>query len=237
MTNQIEFKVYGRTALFSDPLTRMGGEKSSYPLPTYEALKGIVQSVYWKPTLTWFVDAVRVMRTIRTMPKNMKLLKYHESGADLAIYTYLVDVEYQVKAHFEWNMHRPDLAKDRIGRKHFEIAQRMLERGGRRDVFLGTRECQAYVEPCAFGEGEGSYDGMGSLTFGLMFHGFDYPSETGREWLSARFWNPLMCDGVVSFIRPEACSTKRDIRPMKALDVTSCGLDDVSLYDGRKEGR
>ena len=35
MLNQIEFKVYGKYALFSDPLTRIGGEKCSYQIPTY----------------------------------------------------------------------------------------------------------------------------------------------------------------------------------------------------------
>ena len=49
MLNQIEFKVYGKYALFSDPLTRIGGEKCSYQIPTYEALKGIVKAVYWNP--------------------------------------------------------------------------------------------------------------------------------------------------------------------------------------------
>ena len=44
--NTVEFAVYGKYALFSDILTRPGGEKSSYPIPTYEALKGIANSVY-----------------------------------------------------------------------------------------------------------------------------------------------------------------------------------------------
>mgnify|MGYP002509202458 CR=1 FL=1 len=44
--NTIEFEVYGDYALFSDPVTRVGGEKSSYHIPTYEALKGIVESMY-----------------------------------------------------------------------------------------------------------------------------------------------------------------------------------------------
>ena len=88
MLNQIEFKVYGKYALFSDPLTRIGGEKCSYQIPTYEALKGIVKAVYWKPTLIWLIDEVRIMRPIRLVPKNMKLIKYHEAGADLSVYTY-----------------------------------------------------------------------------------------------------------------------------------------------------
>lgn len=48
--NQIEFKVWGKYALFSDPVTRMGGEKLSYPIPTYQALKGITESIYWRPS-------------------------------------------------------------------------------------------------------------------------------------------------------------------------------------------
>ena len=34
--NRVEFQVYGEYALFSDILTRPGGEKMSYPIPTYE---------------------------------------------------------------------------------------------------------------------------------------------------------------------------------------------------------
>ena len=51
--NQVEYKVYGRYALFSDPITRMGGEKASYLVPTYQALKGITESIYFKPSFRW----------------------------------------------------------------------------------------------------------------------------------------------------------------------------------------
>ena len=68
----IEFEVYGEYALFSDPITRVGGEKCTYQIPTYEALKGVAMSIYWKPTFTWFVDAVRVMNPIRTERKGIR---------------------------------------------------------------------------------------------------------------------------------------------------------------------
>ena len=155
MKNQIEFKVWGRYALFSDPVPRMGGEKSTYFCPTYEALKGIVNSVYWKPTIIWVIDSVRVMSPIRTESKSIRPISYNTGKNTLSIYTYLSDVEYQVKAHFIFNEHRPELACDRIEGKHYSIAKRMIEKGGRRDIFLGTRECQGYVEPCVCGEGEG----------------------------------------------------------------------------------
>jgi CRISPR-associated protein Cas5d len=213
--NNIQFKVWGRYALFTDPLTKMGGERCSYHIPTYEALKGIAKSVYWKPTLIWHIDKVRIMKPVRTQTKGMKPLKI-SGGNDLAIYTYLVDVEYQVLAHFEWNFHHPELVKDRIDGKHFQIAQRMLERGGRQDVFLGTRDCQGYAEPCIFGEGEGCFDKIDEVSYGLMFHSFGYPDETGEYKLITRFWRPVMRNGVIEFSRTDDTSNIiKEVRPMK----------------------
>ncbi len=212
--NSIEFKVWGRFALFTDPLTKIGGEKCTYHIPTYEALKGVTKSVYWKPTLIWVIDQVRVMKRIRTQTKGTKPLEYG-GGNTLAIYTFLADVEYQVRAHFEWNRHQPDLVADQVEGKHFQIANRMLDRGGRQDIFLGTRDCQGYVEPCEFGSGEGHYDRAGELGFGLLFHGFDYPEETGKNKLEARFWRPTMVDGVIRFERPENCTARKFVRDME----------------------
>jgi CRISPR-associated protein Cas5d len=214
--NRIEFKVRGRHALFTDPLTRVGGEKCSYHVPTYEALKGVAKSIYWKPTFIWIIDAVRIIKPIRTQTKGTKPLNFNggKSTHDLAIYTFLADVEYQVRAHFVWNEHRPELVDDRNPAKHNDIARRMLDRGGRQDIFLGTRDCQSYVEPCVFGSGTGHYDGAGELAFGLMLHGFDYPDETGEDKLYARFWKPTMKDGVIRFDRPETCAVRKFVRDM-----------------------
>lgn len=211
----IEFKVWGRYALFTDPVTKTGGEKFSYHIPTYEALKGIAKSIYWKPTFIWVIDEVRVINQIRTQTKGTKPQNFN-GGNTLAIYTFLHNVEYQVKAHFEWNTHRPELANDRIAPKHQAIAERMLKRGGRQDIFLGTRDCQGYVEPCKFGSGESAFDDNGELAYALMFHGFDYPDETGENKLETRFWNPVMKNGVISFPRPEDCTIKKFVREMEA---------------------
>lgn len=161
------------------------------------------------------IDAVRVMKAIRTQTKGTKPLNFG-GGNTLAIYTFLADVEYQVRAHFEWNMQRRELKEDRILAKHLAIVQRMLERGGRQDIFLGTRDCQGYAEHCAFGSGDGAYDNSGELAFGLSFHGFDYPDETGKGELRSRFWMPKMENGVIRFIRPEDCTATRFVRPMRA---------------------
>ena len=44
--NIVEFEVSGDYALFTDPIMHVGGEKCTYQIPTYEALKGILSSVY-----------------------------------------------------------------------------------------------------------------------------------------------------------------------------------------------
>jgi CRISPR-associated protein Cas5d len=153
------------------------------------------------------------MKHIRTQTRGTKPLEFG-GGNTLAIYTFLADVEYQVRAHFEWNEHRSELKPDQIAGKHYAIAKRMLERGGRQDIFLGTRDCQGYVEPCEFGSDSGVWDGMGELAFGLMFHGFDYPDETGENKLYARFWRQKMIDGIIHFDRPKDCKIRKAIRAM-----------------------
>jgi len=210
----VTYKVYGRYALFTDPVSKLGGDKFSYQVPTYEALKGITKSIYWKPSFIWVIEKVRVMKRIRTESKNFKPLKLG-GGNGLASYTYLRDAEYQVQARLRWNEHLPQYAHDRNLRKHIEQAIRHLEVGGRRDICLGARECQGYVEPCLFGEGKSELDNDGQLALGVMFHGFDYPDETGKNELVTRLWNPVMNNGVIEFLPPEACIIRKIVRDMQ----------------------
>ncbi|MFD2370669.1 type I-C CRISPR-associated protein Cas5c [Brevibacillus sp. GCM10020057] len=236
MRNAIEFVVYGNYALFTDPLTKLGGEKLSYQVPTYQALKGIVESIYWKPTLTMIVDNVRVMKPIRMESKGIRPLEYG-GGNTLANYTYLRDVCYQVRAHFEFNENRPDLAYDRNEGKHFNIMKRSLQAGGRRDIYLGVRECQGYVEPCVFGEGKGFYDGYGDIHLGNMVHGINYPDETGRNQLEVRLWDVVMQDGYIDFIRPEQCTRVRTIASMEPKRFDETNVESVDeLFAQLSEG-
>ena len=220
---RISFRVFGERALFSDPVTRIGGEKSTYLIPTYQAIKGIAESIYWKPTFIWKIEKIRVVNPIRLETSGIRPIKYNDAGSnELAYYTYLKDVCYEVVAEFVWNENREDLAGDRNYNKHSEIANRSLIKGGRRDIFLGTRECQGYVEPCNFGEFPGAYDdvdGSGSRSnFGFMFHSFIYPDEAfdGSSYgkLSAAFWYPVMENGVIKFPQAKELEFRREIYKM-----------------------
>ena len=233
--NTVEFAVSGQYALFSDILTRVGGEKTSYHIPTYEALKGILHSVYWKPTIIWIIDDVRIMNPIRFARKGIRPIKY-KGGNDLAYYTYLENVCYQVRAHFEWNDNRPELKHDRNENKYYSIAKRMIERGGRRDIFLGTRECQGYVEPCKFGDGTGAYDQSGTIPYSLMEHGLTYADEAVLEEdkgkMTLRLWCPRMENGIIHFIRPENCPIKRHIRDMEIKSFGDGNFIGLKEFDG-----
>ena len=256
--NIVTFEVFGDYALFSDPVMRVGGEKASYQIPTYEALKGILHSIYWKPTIVWYIDKVRVMNPIQTEVKGIRQIKYN-GGNDLSFYTYLKDCRYQVQAHFEWNENRPELIGDRNENKHHNIAKRMIEKGGRRDIFLGARECQGsaqirylarrqrdiflgarecqgYVEPCEFESGKGAYDETPELAFGLMYHGITYADEAysdeTKNRMTVRFWYPTMEKGVITFPRPEECTITKTVRENMAIKPFG---EDLGNFIGLRE--
>lgn len=75
------------------------------------------------------IDAVRVMNPIQTETKGIRPIAYN-GGNELAYYTYLKDVRYQVRAHFEMNYNHPELAEDRNENKYHNMAKRMVNRGG-----------------------------------------------------------------------------------------------------------
>ncbi|MCX7771981.1 MAG: type I-C CRISPR-associated protein Cas5c, partial [Clostridia bacterium] len=172
---------------------------------------------------------------IRVKYKGIRTLNMG-GGNDLSYYTYLSDVEYHVRAHFEFNPTRPDLENDFNEHKHFFIMKRCIEKGGRRDVFLGTRECQAYVEPCEFDEGEGYYDNMGEMAFGLQYHSIVYPDEQAGQALKVKLWDLKMVNGVINFCRPEACSHERIIAKQKPKAFIQgknfTGLNEPGLLEG-----
>lgn len=230
MKNQTSLLVYGDYALFTDPVTKMGGEKFSYQVPTYQSLKGIIESVYWKPTIMYVIDEVRVLNPIQMESKGIRPMDYNDSSAsNLSYYTYLRKVAYQIKFHFIFNENRPDLKKDRNEDKHFAILKRSIMAGGRRDIFLGTRECQGYVEACDYGEGQGHYDNYdGEIHFGTMVHGINYPDETGMSEMSIRLWQPKMRNGIIKFITPEECTIVKPIKEMQAKTFT---MDSIQNAD------
>ena len=62
-------------------------------------------------------------------------------------------------------------------------------------------------------------DHSGELPYGLFYHGITYADEAvlseDKGQMTVRFWNPIMRNGVISFVRPEECTIKRHVREME----------------------
>ena len=114
--------------------------------------------------------------------------------------------------------------------------KRSLQAGGRRDIFLGARECQGYVEPCEFGSGTGFYDNYGEIHLGNMVHGINYPDETGRNQMEVRLWQPVMKDGIIRFIRPDECTQIRVISEMEPKHFDKNNVESVNDLFAQMEG-
>lgn len=83
----LDFHVWGDYALFSNPITSLSGELCSYQVPTFSALRGITESIYWKPTISWRPVSVRIMNPIRFEARSRKLPNYYGPGCDLGYRT------------------------------------------------------------------------------------------------------------------------------------------------------
>lgn len=210
-------RVTGDYALFTTPETKAGGESFSYPVPTKQALQGIVDAVYFKPTIKNVVDAVRVCSPIRTHVRgNRGFMIFGKNSnineSDLFNKSYLVSVDYIIKFHFTWAMHREDLVNDRIMKKHTAIMERSIERGGRRSIFLGTRECTGFVEASTeeeFNTAPSPYENQ-QFSYGLMFNEFIYPTTKG-ELFKACYAPINMDNGIIQYPTVEEAAVIREI--------------------------
>lgn len=218
-SNPFYMKIDGPYALFTDPLNKGLGEKVSYIVPTMQALKGIVEAVYWKPTLYYLIDEVKVLKPIQTETKGI-LLPMNNGSKDLSHFTYLRDVSYAIKFHFEWAEKRPELQQDQNEIKHEQILLRSMARGGRHDIFLGTRECIGTVSRLRKGEYEKLSSPIhGTVSLGIMFHSFSYQdyalNKKGEGTLYSQFDSIVMQDGTIRFKRPEECAIQHRLNEYK----------------------
>ena len=213
MKAEVEFKA--PYALFTDPINRVGGEKMTYLVPTYAAVKGALGNLYLKPSFFWVVDAIRIMNPMRTESRSITLPHYAGGQADMATYLYLKDVRYQVKAHTEWNTNLPYYRNDWNEKKHERILREAIERGGRLPITMGPSECPAEVCACVYGEGPGFYDGF-NMDLGVMEHcvlhnteGYDEMTRTNP--ITVHFWHAVMNKGEIVFPRPDQCTIRKPL--------------------------
>ena len=215
MAYGIKLFVSGDHACFSRP--ELKTERFSYEILTPSAARGILESIYWKPSIRWIIDEIHVLKPIRFQsirrnevgekaPAGKIRSSINRGKLDgLALYvdedrqqrasTVLVDVAYVIAAHFEITAKAgPD---DNEG-KHLDMFTRRAASGQCfHQPCLGTREFAAHFEliphgapvPKAIDE---------SRDFGVVLFDIDHQAP-GRPSL---FFPARMENGIIKVPHP-----------------------------------
>ena len=146
MSQGIKLKVWGDYACFTRPELKV--ERVSYDVITPSAARGILEAIYWKPSIRWVVDRIHVMHPIRfdNIRRNEVAAKVPVKGGSgvnaamkggaepLRLFVednrqqraalVLRDVEYVIEAHFEYTSD-----EDRNDGKHLDMFNRRAAKG------------------------------------------------------------------------------------------------------------
>jgi len=206
MSFGIKLHVCGQYACFTRP--ELKTERVSYDVMTPSAARGVLEAIYWKPSIRWVIDRITVhnpifFENIRRNELGHKLAlgnvtkamrdgkspveTFIEEDRQQRAAMVLRNVSYLIEAHFEFTG-----SDDRNDGKHLDIFNRRVREGKCfHRPYLGCREFYA-----DFGPDEGKQphkDLMGKRELGWMLHDLDY--ENGME---PRFFPAVMWDGVVT---------------------------------------
>ena len=222
----VKLMVWGEYALFTRP--EMKVERVSYDVITPSAARGILEAIYWKPSIRWVVDRLVVVNAInftnvRRNEISSKIPKagYEKNpGMDVTAdrqqraSMILKDVKYGVEAHFEFTGN-----EDRNPGKHLDMFNRRAAKGQCfHHPYLGTREFPAdfaLVEkfpPChesLIGERDLGFM-LNDIVFSPDPKGKIVESNKGVKLTAEpRFFRARMVDGVI------------DVPPIDSKEVTA----------------
>lgn len=204
-------EVSGPFACFTRPELKV--ERFSYPVMTPSAARGLLESIFWKPEVSWIVRRIDVLKEIRwfTVRRNevTEMLTTDwvrraaqdpavrfdvEEDRDQRNTVGLRDVAYRIHAQVVLREHA-----DAPIAKYRDQFRRRVERGACfSQPFLGTREFSA-----TFGPATDTTPIPHTMDLGLMLHSITYqPTGEGYFWFNAQLdngvvWVPEQGDEVV----------------------------------------
>ncbi len=210
----IKLKVWGDYACFTRP--EMKVERVSYDVITPSAARGILEAIYWKPSIIWRIDKIHVLKPIRftnirrnelenkisvanakSAMKNpeYKLETFIEDKRQQRAGLILKEVAYLIYAHFEiTDKAGKDDPTDVKPEKHFAIFNRRASAGQCfSQPYLGTREFSANFSLIEdkLPESELPQD-QRNKDLGWMLYDIDFDHN-----IEARFFRAEMKDGVI----------------------------------------
>jgi CRISPR-associated protein Cas5d len=206
MSYGIKLKVWGDYACFTRP--EMKVERVSYDVMTPSAARGILEAIYWKPSIRWAIDRIHVLNEIRfdnirrnelggvlSVSAINKAIKDGKSPVETFIEEdrqqraaiILKDVVYIIEAHFEFIGE-----EDNNPAKHKDIFERRAGQGQYfHHPYLGCREFSAHFELV---EGDTPKPALsGEKDLGWMLHDIDFKNN-----MEAGFFRAVMNDGVIN---------------------------------------
>ena len=203
MSYGIKVRVWGGYALFTRP--EMKVERVSYDVMTPSAARGILEAIYWKPSIRWLIDRIHVLKPVKfeNIRRNEVAKRVSVNNTDMqgnsrvCIFAddpktrqqrasmVLRDVEYVIEAHFE--VIGPD---DTNPGKHLAMFERRTKKGQCfHRPYLGCREfpvsfewCDEIPKSCLTGEKD----------LGFMLHDIDFEND-----MTPHFFRAVMKDGVI----------------------------------------
>jgi CRISPR-associated protein Cas5d len=206
MAHGVKIKVWGEYALFSRP--EMKVERVSYDVMTPSAARGVLEAIYWKPSIRWVVERIHVLKPIRftnirrnelggkiatgSVRRAMaegkgRLEVFIEEQRQQRAAMVLRDVAYVIEARFELTT-----PGDVNTGKHKDTFARRA-RAGRcfHRPYLGCREFPAFFE---WVEEGGFFSPLtGEKELGWMLHDIDF-----TDGMKAGFFKAVMVDGVLN---------------------------------------
>ncbi|MEG1431895.1 type I-C CRISPR-associated protein Cas5c [Eubacterium sp.] len=213
----VKVEVWGDYALFSRPELKV--ERCTYEVMTPSAARGIMDSIYWHPGMSWRIDRIYVLNPIQYMNirrnevnKKMSasnvLTAMRGGDKDLQIITsaeiaqraalVLRDVHYVIEAHFE--MTDQANGTDNHG-KFSDIIRRRLEKGScYSQPYLGCREFTAYFQPWPKEHKIVTAYASETLDLGYMLYDMDYSDP---EDIKPLFFHGVLQNGVLDLTNLE----------------------------------
>lgn len=205
----IKLKVWGNYACFTRP--EMKAERVSYDVMTPSAARGILEAIYWKPSIRWAIDRIHVLNPVKfdNIRRNelggkipFRNITAAMNGGVYALETFieddrqqraamvLCDVCYVIEAHFEFTG-----ADDNNEGKHLDIFKRRAAKGQCfHRPYFGCREFPASFELI---EGDIPRSQIqGEVDLGWMLQDIDFKND-----MEAKFFRARMVNGVIDVLQ------------------------------------
>jgi CRISPR-associated protein Cas5d len=168
----LHLRLEGERALFARPEIRR--DLVSYDLLTPHAARGVLDSIYWRPGMTWVIDRITILQPIRRELCQQDSLRM----------ILLRDVAYIISAHFEM---MPGTSEGDAAR-HAAMSKRAA--GAARTTYLGRVDfggSVSVIDPLRLDDGIPNSSGV--TDHGWLLHGIAFESDRRPRFFRAEAVN------------------------------------------------